>query len=272
MSTTVDQAFIKQFEAEVHEAYQRMGSKFRGTVRTKNGVKGASTTFQKVGKGTASTKARHGKVPVMNIDHTPVLCTLEDLYAGDWVDRLDELKINIDERQVTSNAGAYALGRATDELIITAMATSTTAAATTAGTLTKAKAFEAFDLLNGFDVPDDGNRWGAVGPKQWSALLNLAEFTSSDYVGDQFPFLQGTQARRWLGINWFYHSGLPLSTTDRTCFVYHNSAVGHAIGQDVMADITWHGDRAAHFINNMMSQGAALIDLQGVVKVTCSEA
>ena len=78
MSTSVTQAFIKQFEREVHEAYQRMGSKLRSTGRSKGNVVGASTIVQKVGKGTASTKARHGAVPVMNIDHTPVECALSD--------------------------------------------------------------------------------------------------------------------------------------------------------------------------------------------------
>jgi Phage capsid protein len=72
--------------------------------------------FQTVGKGSASTKARHGMVPVMNVDHTPVECQLQDFYAGDWVDHLDELKVNIDERQVLANAGAFALGRKTDEI------------------------------------------------------------------------------------------------------------------------------------------------------------
>ena len=57
MATTIDQAFIKQFEREVHEAYQRQGSKLKNTVRSVNNVKGASTVFQKVGKGTASTKS-----------------------------------------------------------------------------------------------------------------------------------------------------------------------------------------------------------------------
>ena len=90
------------------------------TVRSKTDVRGASTVFQKVGKGTAAAKARHGNVPVMNVDHTPVECILQDYYAGDWVDRLDELKTNIDERTVIANAGAYALGRKTDELIIAA--------------------------------------------------------------------------------------------------------------------------------------------------------
>ena len=128
MSTSVTQAFIKQFEREVHEAYQRMGSKLRSTVRSKGNVIGASTIFQKVGKGTASTKARHGAVPVMNLDHTPVECALSDYYAGDWVDQLDELKTNIDERAVIANAGAYALGRKTDDLIIAALNTNTNVA------------------------------------------------------------------------------------------------------------------------------------------------
>ena len=98
MSTQVSESFIKQFEAEVHLCYQQNGSKLRNTVRYKNGVKGSSTVFQKVGKGIASQKARHGLVPVMSLDHSPVECELQDYYAGDWVDALDELKLSIDER------------------------------------------------------------------------------------------------------------------------------------------------------------------------------
>ena len=56
MSTSVDQSFVKHFQTYVHMSYQRMGSKLRNTVRTKNDIKGSSTTFQKIGKGTASTK------------------------------------------------------------------------------------------------------------------------------------------------------------------------------------------------------------------------
>ena len=49
MSTSIDQAFVKQFEREVHEAYQRQGSRLRHAVRVKNGVVGSSTVFQRVG-------------------------------------------------------------------------------------------------------------------------------------------------------------------------------------------------------------------------------
>jgi hypothetical protein len=272
MSTEIDKAFVKQFEREVHEAYQRMGSKLRGLVRSKSNVRGTSTTFQAVGRGAATTKSRHGQVPVMNLDHDPVECMLADFYAGDWVDKLDELKVNIDERQVIANAGAYALGRKTDELIITALGTAATEAGTGATGLTKPKVLEAFELLGAADVPDDGQRYAVVGWKQWSDLLAITEFASADYVGpDQLPW-RGTQAKTWLGTLWLPQSGLPLDAGVRTGFWFHKTAVGHASGADVESDITWHGDRAAHFVNNWMSQGAVLIDGDGVVKLPCAEA
>ena len=146
MSTQVEQSFIANFEAEVHVQYQQMGSKLRNTVRTKDNIVGATTTFQKVGKGIASTKARHGLVPVMNVDHTPVECVLQDYYAGDWVDRLDELKTNINEQQVVAKAGAYALGRKTDEMIINQLATSTNFAGSDTDELTKLKVLTAFEM------------------------------------------------------------------------------------------------------------------------------
>jgi hypothetical protein len=274
MSTSIDQAFIKQFEREVHESYQRQGSKLRNTVRTISEVNGSTAVFQKVGKGTASTKSTHGMVPVMNLSHSAVECTLQDYYAGDWVDRLQELRINIDERQVIANAGAYALGRKTDELIITALSgVSGGQEISDANTgMTLPKVMTAFEKLGAADVPDDGERYAIVGWKQWSELLQIDEFSSSDYVGaDDLPF-NGTQAKRWLGTLWVPHSGLPKDGNDiRSCFWYHRTALGHAAGSDVQTDITWHGDRAAHFVNNMMSQGAARIDDTGIVEILCDE-
>ena len=168
-------------------------------------MRGASTVFQKVGRGTAAAKARNGVVPVMNIDHSQVECFLQDYYAGDWVDRLDELKTNIDERMVVANAGAYALGRKTDELIIAALDSATREAVGTASGqtdnegLTRAKVLLAFEMLGAADVPDDGNRFAVVGWKQWSELLQIEEFANSSYVGDDSLPWKGTQVKRWLG-------------------------------------------------------------------------
>jgi len=90
MANTIDQAFIKQFETEVHLAYQRMGSKLRNTVRSSN-VTGSVARFQKIGKGAANTKARNGDVTAMELAHTNVEATMADFYAPEYIDKLDEL-------------------------------------------------------------------------------------------------------------------------------------------------------------------------------------
>ena len=277
MTGQIDAAFVKQFEAEVHDAYQRQGSKLRPTVRSKSGVKGASTIFPVVGKGTAAAKPRNGFVPVMNLDHSTAECFLQDYYAGEWIDRLDEIKVSYDERSVVANAGAYALGRKTDELIIAALDTATQeAVGTAAGTtdtdgLSLAKVLLAFEALGTADVPDDGQRFAVVGWKQWSQLLQIEEFANSSYIGDAELPWKGTQAKKWLGATWMPHSGLTKAGSLRYCYFYHRTAVGHAVAQEVTTDITWHGDRAAHFVNNMMSQGAVLIDNSGVVRMRAAE-
>lgn len=260
----IDAAFVKQFEAEVHEAYQRQGSKLRPTVRSKTGVRGASTVFPRVGKGTAAAKSRAGQVPLMNLDHATVECFLQDYYAGEWIDRLDEVKLSFDEQTVVAHAGAYALGRKTDDLIIGQLDTSTNFAGGATDGLTKTKVLMAFEKLGQADVPDDGQRYAVVGWKQWSQLLSIDEFAKSDYVGpDELPW-RGTQAKRWLGTLWIPHSGLSASSNVRLCHWYHKTAVGHAAGADVTTDVTWHGDRASHFVNNIKC-----LLILSVLSITC---
>ncbi|OAN50691.1 phage capsid protein [Magnetospirillum moscoviense] len=272
MSTSIINAYSKEYGDKVHVAYQRQGSKLRNTVRARNNVNGAIAVFQKVGKGSASTKGRHGKVPVMNIDHEAVECQLYDYYAGDWNDKLDQLKADVNEEQVLVNAGAYALGRKTDELIITELDKSTNYALDGTTALTKAKVLLGLEMLGNADIPDDGERTAVVGWKQWSDLLQIQEFADADYVGsDDLPW-KGAQAKHWLGTLWMPHSGLTKSGTVRHCYWYHKTAIGHASGCDVKSEITYHGDRVAWFVNNMMSQGAALIDATGVVSLRCLEA
>ncbi len=241
-------------------------------MRTKNNVRGASTTFQKVGKGAATTKARHGQITPMNASHDPIECQLADFYAGDWVDKLDELKTNHDEREVVANAGAWGLGRKTDELVLTAAGATTSFVGDFTGAMTRNLFLESVEALNNADVPNDGGRFGLLSPRQWSVAMTINEFASADFVGKDLPFVKAAGSRTWLGVNWIMHTGLTGVGSNQTrCLLYHRTAIGHAVGADVMTDITWHGDRAAHFVNNMMSQGACLIDPEGVVEIRVND-
>ncbi|WP_341909666.1 phage capsid protein [Ferrovibrio terrae] len=275
MANTISTAFTKQYERDVHIDFQRVGSKLISATRSRTNVKGSSTNFRRVGKGTAGTKGRNGLVPVMNPDHSMIECVLTDHYAGEFIDDLDEEKLQEqeDERQIMVRTGSNALGRKQDEIIILKLdATTNYAGNDGSDGLTKAKALAAIQALNGADVPDDGQRFAAVGEKQWTDLYNIQEFADADYVGDDLPFKATGDMRFWLGVWWMRHTGLTLmSGSKRRCHMWHKTAVGTASGKGVKTDISWENTRSAHFVNNRMSQGACVIDATGVVSMRCLE-
>jgi hypothetical protein len=57
----------------------------------------------------------------MNLAHAPVECLPQDHYAGEFIDQLDELKVNYDEKMVAAESGAVAVGRKSDEIILDAL-------------------------------------------------------------------------------------------------------------------------------------------------------
>ena len=273
MSTSVDTAFITMFSSDVHVAYQRMGTKLRNTIRRKvQKLKGEKVTFQKYGTGEAAQKSRHGDVPLMNVDHSTVDCTMADWYAGEYVDDLDELKINIEERQLAAQAGACALGRKTDSLITTAMDATTNEVAVGTTGLTATKINSVFIDMGDADVPDDGQRYWPVAHTQWTELLAIDAFSNADYIGmEDLPYKGGMTAKRFMSYLFFTFSGLPKASTTRKTFAYHCSAMGHGIGMDVTQDITWQGIKQSHLVVNKMSQGSCLIDVAGIYEVSCKE-
>ena len=265
MANTIDQAFIKQFESEVHMAYQRMGSKLRNTIRSTN-VTGSTARFQVIGKGTASTKSRNGDVSTMELAHTNVEATMADYYAAEYIDKLDELKININERQAVAQSAAAALGRQTDALITTAMdaGANSTQIHDTSSALEKADLLSLFETFGTEDVPEDGQRYLAMSPAGFADLFNINEFASSDYVGpQQLPFAGGMTMKEFLGFKIFSTSAVAGGKN----FAYHARAVGIGINSDVQTEVNYVPQKVAHLATSMMSMGSVVIDDDGVFEV-----
>jgi len=265
MANTIDVAFIKQFETEVHMAYQRMGSKLRNTVRTTN-VTGSTARFQVIGKGTATTKSRNGNVTPMELAHTNVEVTMADFYASEYMDKLDDLKININERQAVAQSAAAALGRKTDEILITAMdaGANATQIGATGSAVSKADLLSLFETLGNADVPEDGQRYLAMSPSGFADLFNINEFASSDYVGPQnLPFAGGMTMKEFLGFKIFSTSAVAGGKN----FSYHTSSVGLGVNADVQTEVNYIAEKVSHLATSMMSMGAVVIDSDGIYEV-----
>jgi hypothetical protein len=284
MATSITNSFVIDYSKDVHHVFQREGGMLLPTVYNKTGVVGSTAKFEKLGTGVATTKSRHGQITPMNLTHTQPSATLEDFYAGDWVDLLDEAKTNIEVRMNYAKAGAYALGRKVDEQILSLLdGTSQTVITWDVTSFNDIQA-SLLAMVEGLDkngVPTDGQRYGILSPRAFVQAMTVESFASADYVGaNGLPFTQGAPGHRkfkeWMGVKWCMHNAVPgVGTATSKVFVYHKNAIGYGIAkaagnvagnEAVMADITWHGDRAAHFVNHMMSGGGTLIDDTGVIE------
>jgi len=265
MANTIDTAFIKQFETEVHMAYQRMGSKLRNTVRTAN-VTGSTVRFQKIGTAEATTKSRNGNVTPMELAHTNVEATMADFYAAEYIDKLDELKININERQAVAQSAAAALGRKTDSLLITAMdaGANSTQIHDASSAVEKADLLSVFETFGTANLPEDGQRYIAMHPKGFADLFLITEFASSDFVGDQnLPYAGGMTMKEFLGFKIFSTSAVAAGKS----MCYHTTAVGLGINSDVQTEVNYVAEKVSHLATSMMSMGAVVIDDNGIYEL-----
>ena len=266
MANTIDVAFIKQFESDVHMAYQRMGSKLRNTVRTVGNVAGNVVRFQKIGTGSASTKSRNGMVTPMELTHTTVEATMNDFYAAEYIDKLDELKTNIDERQAVATSAAAALGRKTDDILYTAMDAGANSSQLhdTNSAVEKADLLSAFETFGTANIPEDGGRYIAMHPKGFADLFLINEFASSDFVGEQnLPFAGGMTMKQFLGFNIFSTSAVTAGKN----MAYHTTAIGLGVNSDVSTEINYVAEKASHLATSMMSMGAVVIDDNGIYEL-----
>lgn len=272
-SPTISEAFVTQFNRDLHLIYRQMSSKLRGLVRTDGQVVGSSVNFYKLGTVSATAKARNGEIPTQNPEHSKVTATMLDRYISLYVDQLDLTKLEVDLRNGYLQAGASAFGIETDQQIIDAMKDGATVTlgdygSSDADNWTRNFALRAVAELDKRFVPDDGKRFGLITAQGWSHLMAIDQFVRSDYVGPDLPFKQmGVEARTWLGIHWIKHQYLPgAGTATAKHYVFHASAVGHGINADISSQWQWKNERWAWNMAGAMSMGATTIDANGIVE------
>lgn len=278
MPGDIDQIFISQFESEVHNAYQRHGSQLRNFVRRSTKMPGQDITFPIIGKGAAiDGKTLNGDVPTMNIAHDKAKVTLLPSYAADFCDYFDTLRTNVDERRAIAESSAWAIGRRTDQYIITALdgAGTTNAdisvnlSAITASTLTSV-----IMALGAVDVPIRPDRMTvAVSMQVWGKMLGIQEFVNSQWVGtDDLPLkTPGVVAKSWGGALWTPYSGLTIASNVRNCYAWDRMAVGHGVGEDLTTSVDWIALKDSWFVKSKMLQGAVAIDGLGIQRLKVTE-
>ena len=286
MSTQITTAFVNQFSANVQMLSQQMGSLLRNAVDTES-VNGEKAFFDQVGQAAAVLRtSRHADTPLVETPHTRRMVTMSDYEYADLIDDSDKVRLLVDPTSTYSRAAAAAMGRAMDDVIITAaLGTSqtgkdgSTSTALPAGQkiahgsagLTIAKLVSAKELLDAASVDPSIPRHIVVSPKQISDLLNNRTVTSADF--NTVKALAQGEINSFVGFNFIVSNRLNTdSNSDRQVIAFAQDGMKLAVGKEPAAGIDERADKSySTQVYYCQTIGATRMEEEKVVEIACNE-
>ncbi|CAB4140704.1 hypothetical protein UFOVP669_6 [uncultured Caudovirales phage] len=287
MSFQVDTAFVQQYTTNVSLLLQQRGSKLREACTMGSYTGKAAKAVEQVGPVTAIRKAgRHTDTPLISTPHDARWVFPTDFEWADMIDDQDKLRMLIDPTSPYAQNGAYALGRALDDLIIeAALGTAKTGENGTTNTvfdtanqriavgatgLTIAKLRQAKRILaqNEVDMANDP-LYIAVTATQIDNLLGTTEVTSSDYNTVK-ALVQG-QIDTFMGFKFIQIERLGVDGSgDRRCFAWAKSGLHVGMWNDITTRISERADKSyATQVYVKGSFGATRTEEKKVVEIIC---
>jgi hypothetical protein len=286
MSVQITTAFVNQFSSNIQMLSQQMGSLLRNAVDVET-VNGEKAFFDQVGSAAAVLRTtRHADTPLIDTPHSRRMVTMSDYEYADLIDDQDKVRLLVDPTSTYARAAAAAMGRAMDDVIISAaLGTSLTGKDGTTSTpfdsnnqiavagagLTLAKLIEAKEILDSNDVDPSIPRYIAASPKQITDLLDDPEVTSADY--NTVRALVKGELDTYVGFKFITTNRLPVDgSNDRRVFAWAMDGIKLAVGKEPTARIDERADKSyATQVYYCMSVGATRMEEAKVVEILCDE-
>ena len=286
MSVQITTAFVEQYKSNVFHLAQQKGSKLRDAVRTES-VTGKSHFFERIGS-TAAVKrtSRHADTPRVDTPHSRRKVTMDDYDWADLIDDSDKIRLLISPQSEYAKAGAYAMGRTMDDVIIAA-ATGNAFGGVSGGStialpagqkiahgstgLTIAKLITAKEKLDAANVDPDEARTIVCSAKQISDLLGTTQITSADFNSVK-ALVQG-DIDTFMGFRFIRSERLGLDgNSNRQVLAFTNTSIGLALGKDIQTKISERADKNySTQVYLCMTIGATRVEDEKVIEIACTE-
>lgn len=295
MADNIASVYAVQYGTNISLLLQQKGSKLRTSVQTGSYKGKASEVVTQYGATAArAVSTRYQPIVPVNTPNNRRWVFPEDFDWADLIDNFDKLRLLADPQSAYSQNGLYAMGRAVDDVIISAMfgtaktgeagGTSTTfptstqqvavnyAASGNVG-LTVDKLREARRILMENEVDLDAEPvYCAISAEQHDDLLGQIQVTSDDFNAGM-PVLQDGKVSRFLGINFVHTERLPTSSNHRRCPVWVPSGMHLGMWNDIMSNVTQRRDLSSHpyQVYLMGTFGATRTEEKKIVDILCAE-
>lgn len=291
MSDQISTAFVQQYSTNVGLLLQQRGSKLRDAVSVGSYTGKAAKAVEQIGSVTAQARtSRHSDTPLISTPHDARWVFPTDYEWADLIDDQDKLRMLIDPTSPYAINGAYALGRAMDNLIVSAAlgsaktgengttitAFDTTNQQVTVGgtptglTVAKLRSAKKILLANEVDVEMDP-LYIAVTAKQLDDLLGTTEVTSSDYNTVK-ALVQG-QVDTFMGFKFIHTELLGVNgSSHRRVVAWAKSGLHLGMWNDINSKIDQRADKSyATQVYVKGTFGATRTEEKKVVEILCAE-
>lgn len=271
-----DTAFMMQYRKEVIAGFEQRQSLLRMSVTNEAVISGNSAVFlvQDSNSAEAVTRGTDGLLPYRANNlaqstatlaewHDPVRITGFNIFAsqGDIVQQMQKDSIGTINRKID------------DDII--AQLESFTNDTGTATTMSLELLLYARTILGVNEVPQDGQICAVLTPAAMAYLHQTTEFGSSDYVSmkpvqtGQAFYDDTVKVYDFLGMKIMEHPRLPgVGTSAEKCFVYHKSAVGHAVDtQGIKTYLNYNEEHDYTFCRTSLYMASKLLQNSGGVLI-----
>ena len=262
-----DHAYQTQYRAEFIAGFEQKQALVRNTVTTEAVIKGNTATFLVAdsGSATAVTRGLNGLIPARADNLTQYSATLTE-----WHDLARRTSFNIfasqgDGRRIMQDTTMSVINRKIDDDIITELNTATQDTGT-AQTASLSMVMMGIAILGNNSVPLDGNISALITPAFHAYLMQIKEFANGDYVNNK-PFSGQLMHYTWAGVNFIVHPNLPgKATSAEKCFLYHKSAIGHAINTGgIDSKVGYDEEQDYSFARCTAYMGSKVLQNSGIV-------
>jgi hypothetical protein len=267
----------KYYDGAIH-VLQTGGYLLKGLTMPPVETVGDRVMFRIAGRG-AATEVAPGiqNRPYMNAARTNVNVTMRLFEANEYIEKADLAQMTVEEQSVASQTAAYAMGRRYDTLIMSEL-DAQAGAITTIGD--GSAAISVLDVINAQQQILSQGINGApdmvcVLPFRFMAQLELfREFSSSDYIGNEYPMAKSFGARNYKGVKFVpapdEYFAVPASN-QWDAYIWHRNCVGFASGpRFVDSRIDWVPEKKAWFAANNMQGVAATLLPSGIRRLRFS--
>lgn len=266
---------IEQFRDQFINVYQTIKRQLNGTVMEVRGVTGTSYNFALAGKVILHDRgAFHSDIPSSQVDYNRKVVVFQNKICKIPSDIFEQAEVNASERQNLAKTSAYAISRWEDQFIINALDSSGSTPIPDGNTgLSLDKLLAMKFKMDENNIPPEGRHFGGHA-RQLQDLLAEQEITSYDY--NTIRALVRGEVDTFLGFKFHFfgnmdEGGIPITGDIRTCFAWHEDAVGMAYSIEPSVSVDWVPTMQSYIVIPRIRAGAVALQDEGIVKVNCDE-